>query len=221
MSRSRHASQQPTARIRWEPRSRRHHRSRLVRIMYLVCPVACLWLGALHVLRSSAHPTDGTHAQEGDAQPRPSPLPPPPPPDLTEAAIPPVVAPPIGYVLTSFQDGAVLGDGLRFLTSANALQWSALPGDPPPLLPLSAIPHATVFRDPSMVWHAPWFYLVFTSNLCVDQVFGHWQCRRHTKPRPTARFGFARSRNGSKLQLPSPRSRTPTHLAYPPRQATW
>ena len=33
--------------------------------------------------------------------------------------------------MTSFQDGAVLGDGLRLLVSADALRWSELPGAPP------------------------------------------------------------------------------------------
>ena len=44
-----------------------------------------------------------------------------------------------------------------------------------------------------MVWHAGAFHLFFTSNLCADQVFGHWQCRRHTKPRPVVKLGYARS----------------------------
>ena len=31
--------------------------------------------------------------------------------------------------------------------------------------------------------------------LAYSQVSGHWQCRRHTKPRPVARFGYAHSRD--------------------------
>jgi hypothetical protein len=50
-------------------------------------------------------------------------------------------------------------------------------------------------RLPSRCALAGHFHLVFTSDLCVDQVPGHWQCRRHTVPRPVARFGYARSRD--------------------------
>ena len=100
------------------------------------------------------------------------------------------------YILTSFQDGAVLGDGLRLLVSQDALHWSELQGSPL-LLPLEKLRRlgAKVFRDPSIVFHGGRFHLVFTSDLCVDQVYGHWQCRRHSKSRPVARFGYAHSRD--------------------------
>ena len=99
------------------------------------------------------------------------------------------------YVLASFQDLEALGDGLRMLISTDGLHWSAIPGSPL-LLPLAQIKGARVFRDPSIAWHPPFFHLVFTSDLCVDQVPGHWKCRRHgKKPRPLARFGYARSRD--------------------------
>lgn len=104
---------------------------------------------------------------------------------------------PVSYVLTSFKDGAVLGDGLRLLVSVDAKRWSELPGSHDPVLPLSRLSKfgAKVFRDPSMVYAHGRFHLVFTSDLCVDQVPGHWKCRRHTKPRPVARFGYAHSRD--------------------------
>ena len=73
------------------------------------------------------------------------------------------------YALVSFQDLKQLGDGLRLLISSDGLQWSALAGSPL-LLPLARIKGAKVFRDPSVVWHAGYFHLVFTSDLCVDQV---------------------------------------------------
>lgn len=98
------------------------------------------------------------------------------------------------YVMCSFQDLKHLGDGLRLLVSPDGLRWSELPGAPL-LLPLTHIEGAKVFRDPSMVWHHGHFHLVFTSDLCVDQVPDRWKCRRHTKPRPMARFGYARSRD--------------------------
>lgn len=99
------------------------------------------------------------------------------------------------YVLVSFKDLTALGDGLRLLVSDDGLSWSALPGEPL-LLPLASIEGARVFRDPSVAWHDGWFHLVFTSDLCVDQVPGKWVCRRHGKPpRPVARFGYARSRD--------------------------
>ena len=89
----------------------------------------------------------------------------------------------------------MLGDGLRLLVSTDGLRWSALPRVAP-VLPLSRVEGAKVFRDPSMVWHAGYFHLVFTSDLCVDQAPGKWVCRRHGKKvRPTARFGYARSRD--------------------------
>ena len=97
-------------------------------------------------------------------------------------------------MLTSFQDGTELGDGLRLLVSPDGLKWSELPGAPL-ILPRAKAAKSRVFRDPSMVYHGGHFHLVFTSDLCVDQVPGHWQCRRHTKPRPVARFGYARSRD--------------------------
>ena len=97
-------------------------------------------------------------------------------------------------MLCSFQDLQHLGDGLRLLISPDGLRWSELPGAPL-LLPLANIEGAKVFRDPSMVWYRGHFHLVFTSDLCVDQVPDRWKCRRHTKPRPMARFGYARSRD--------------------------
>ena len=100
------------------------------------------------------------------------------------------------YVMASFMDGNVLGDGLRLLVSADGMDWSEVPRPgAPPVLPLADIPRARVFRDPSLLWHAGQFHLVFTSDLCVDQVAGHWKCRRHTKPRPKPRFGYAHSRD--------------------------
>jgi hypothetical protein len=183
----------PPARIRWEPRKARSTSRRM--LVYLLLPGVLVWVGAIYLLRSSETlPTSEPPPRSSSSHASP----PPPTPTRTEASHPPPSPPSPSYILTSFQDGRVLGDGLRFLVSVYGLRWTALPGEPLslPLERLRAIDqHATVIRDPSVVWHADYYYLVFTSNLCVDQVYGHWQCRRHTKPRPVAKFGFARSRD--------------------------
>lgn len=87
------------------------------------------------------------------------------------------------YVLATFKDNKVLGDGLRFLVSTDGLQWDALgpDGDEQVQLRREDIPGARVFRDPSLLFHDGWFHLVFSSELCVYQV--------HSKaeiPRPHA-----------------------------------
>ena len=103
-------------------------------------------------------------------------------------------SPPISYVLTSFQDGTELGDGLRLLVSPDGLKWSELPGAPL-ILPRAKAAKSRVFRDPSMVYHGGHFHLVFTSDLCVDQVPAT-AVRRHV-PRPVLWVrALARSSNG-------------------------
>ena len=94
------------------------------------------------------------------------------------------------YILSSFQNGRTLGDGLRLLASHDGRQWSAVPEK---LLPLSRT-GGRVFRDPSLLWHGAMFHLVWTSDLCVGQRKGVWKCERlGPKGRPLPRFGYARS----------------------------
>ena len=180
--RSRSLDAAPPARMRWEPKEHRRPPRKFFRCLCIIIPAASF----AGVYYSFALTTALTPLQNYE-----------PPPPLPEASPPPPAGPPpIAFILTSFQDGAVLGDGLRLLVSADALHWSTLPGAPVSL-PLSQLRplDVRVFRDPSIVWHGGHFHLVFTSHLCADQVYGHWQCRRHTKPRPVLRFGYSRSRD--------------------------
>ena len=96
------------------------------------------------------------------------------------------------YVLVSFKNGAVLGDGLRLLVSRDAQRWHSLPNEPL-VLPLAET-GGTVFRDPSILWRHGAFHLVWSSDLCVGQVPGKWKCKGlRGKKRPPARFGYASS----------------------------
>jgi hypothetical protein len=83
-------------------------------------------------------------------------------------------APQAAYVLATFKDNKVMGDGLRFLVSTDGMEWEAVgpEGDDDAQLQLRRedIPGAKVFRDPSMLFHDGWFHLVFSSELCVFQV---------------------------------------------------
>jgi hypothetical protein len=91
-------------------------------------------------------------------------------------------APQAAYVLATFKDGKMMGDGLRFLVSTDGLQWEAVgsDGDDGEQIHLRRedIPGARVFRDPSLVFHDGWFHLVFSSELCVYQV--HPRAARQT-----------------------------------------
>ena len=96
------------------------------------------------------------------------------------------------YVLAAFKNSETLGDGLRVLTSTDALSWDPLPAEP--LLLGLARTGGRVFRDPSIAWADGRFHLVFTSDLCVGQVRAAWRCERlPLKGRPAARFGYATS----------------------------
>ena len=110
---------------------------------------------------------------------------------LTPRRPPPHVDTPGAYVLVSFKNGAVLGDGLRLLVSRDARRWHALPNEPL-VLPLAET-GGTVFRDPSILWWHGAFHLVWSSDLCVGQVPGKWKCKgapaaeadhSHTRPLP-------------------------------------
>ena len=122
--------------------------------------------------------------------------PPPPSPSLSTSLTPrrpPLhVDTPGAYVLVSFKNGEVLGDGLRLLVSRDARRWHALPNEPL-VLPLEQT-GGKVFRDPSILWWQGAFHLVWSSDLCVGQVPGKWQCKGlKGKKRPAPRFGYASS----------------------------
>lgn len=119
---------------------------------------------------------------------------PPAPSSLSHTASPPPADDAPHYVLATFVNGATLGDGLRLLHSSDGYAWEALPGAPV-LLPLAET-GGRVFRDPSIVLHDGVFHLVWSSDLCVGQLPGKWQCREERGPhRPKPRFGYARSTN--------------------------
>ena len=119
---------------------------------------------------------------------------PPAPSSLSHTASPPPADDAPHYVLATFVNGATLGDGLRLLHSSDGYAWEALPGAPL-LLPLAET-GGRVFRDPSIVLHDGVFHLVWSSDLCVGQLPGKWQCREERGPhRPKPRFGYARSTN--------------------------
>jgi len=108
----------------------------------------------------------------------------------------------VGYVMTSFKNGASnqnglgngLGDGLRILTSLDARRWEPLAGEP--LVLRTEATGGRVFRDPSIVLVEGVFHLVFTSDLCVGQKPRFWKCEQlPISRRPRARFGYATSRD--------------------------
>ena len=117
------------------------------------------------------------------------------------------------WVLATFTDGRSLGEGLHVLVSDHGMdggswdgrQWREAPGDPLLFTPerdasglawqqLGGLP--AVFRDPSIVYHAGAFHMVFTSELCAGLSTRAFHCdRRRWDPGLPARFGYARSRD--------------------------
>ena len=110
------------------------------------------------------------------------------------------------WVLTTFTDGRVLGEGMHVLGLT-------LGGGPAAFVPLAGDPlvftpgrdargaawaggEPTVFRDPSVAFHDGWFHLVFTTELCAGLQTLAFHCdRRQRRDGLPARFGYARSRD--------------------------
>ena len=172
------ARQEDARPARWmlTTRARRRSPSRCRAPHILTLALAASTLGvisfALHWRRALA-------SQLPVVPPPPPPSPPPPSPSpstsLTPRRQPPHVDTPGAYVLVSFKNGAVLGDGLRLLVSRDARRWHALPNEPL-VLPLAET-GGKVFRDPSILWWHGAFHLVWSSDLCVGQMPGKWKCK--------------------------------------------
>ncbi len=99
------------------------------------------------------------------------------------------------WAMATFQNGPppLLGDGLRMLFSEDGFVWEEPAGAPIVLRPSDV--GARVLRDPSVVFHAGLFHLVYTSDLCVKQVKNEWRCLGAKEPqyRPKPRIGYAYS----------------------------
>ena len=94
------------------------------------------------------------------------------------------------YLMATFQDGDSLGDGLRLALSLDGLRWRAL-ADNPLVVNVNST-GGNVFRDPSILWHAGSFHVVFTSDICVDQRGYDWRCGNPV-PGSATRFGYVHS----------------------------
>ena len=158
-------------------RARRRSPSRCRAPHIFTLAIAASTLG---VISFALHWRRGLASQLPVAPPPPPPSLPPPAPSLSTSLTPRRSPPhtidtPGAYVLVSFKNGAVLGDGLRLLVSRDARRWHALPNEPL-VLPLAET-GGKVFRDPSILWWHGAFHLVWSSDLCVGQVPGKWKCK--------------------------------------------